>query len=141
MIQLIALKPKITTIRCHHWLCLPGYKGYSYNAEHANNWDKLSQLFIQNPNTKVKIVEGKDTLCLKCPNNGESGNKCDEDFLKKLDEKVKNLIGLETGKIYNYNQVLTRLKELLNPEKHKELCGECEWRHFGLCQDTFKKSD
>jgi len=139
MQKLVTIQPHIIKIRCHHWLCLPGYKGYSYNKEHANNWDRLSKLFIQHPNTKVKIVEGKDTLCLKCPNNGEKGKQCDDAFLSQLDEKVKNILGVEADKIYNYSQVLNRLKELLDPEKHKQLCGSCEWRHFGLCKDTFKK--
>lgn len=127
------------TIRPHHFLCLPGYKGYGYSKEHANSWDRLSQSLAQYPNMKLKIVKGRDTLCEKCPNNGESGVNCNENFLKKLDEKVKKLLGLDEKKIYRYDEILDKLKDLLDPKKHAELCGDCGWREYGLCKDTFKK--
>lgn len=127
------------TLRPHHFLCLPGYKGLAYNKAHASSWDALSKALKEYPNMKVKIVEGKDTLCKKCPNNGENGVSCNENFLKLLDIKVKTLAKLENNFIYKYDEVLDKIKKILNPKKHLELCGDCHWRDYGLCKDTFKK--
>ena len=88
---------------------------------------------------KVKIVKGKDTLCKKCPNNGGNGTVCNETFLKILDEKVKNLVKLENNITYQFDEILAKIKKILNSQKHRELCGECHWRDYGLCKDTFKK--
>lgn len=136
------LKPKkIIDLRPHHFLCLPGYKGYAYSKEHANNWDKISIQVLHNPNTKVKIVEGNDTLCLNCPNATNKGIKCNQNLITELDNKVMQLLGLVTGQVYNYSKVLDNLKQILNPQKHAELCNGCHWRNIGLCKDTFNKTN
>lgn len=127
------------TMRPHHFLCLPGYKGISYNSEHATSWDKISKSLAQYPNMRVKITLKQDTLCKKCPNNAENKASCAEHWVKALDKKVNNLLNLEENKIYRYNEILQRVQKILNPHKHKNLCGDCEWRTYGLCKDTFKK--
>lgn len=126
-------------IRPHHFLCLPGYKGFSYNKEHVNNWDKISKLVKEYPNLKVKIVSGHDALCFKCPNNKNNEKTCNERELSILDEKVKQLLSLEENILYGYKDLNDKLRNLLNPKKHEHLCGSCQWRSVGLCKDTFAK--
>lgn len=134
-------RPKPIEIRPHHFLCLPGYEGISYDLSHKNHWDKFSEIFNQRPNTPVKIVEGKDDLCLNCPNNGKNKYvKCNEKALEILDKRLQNILNLKINKIYSYKQILNKLKEILDPQKHKELCGDCYSRTLGLCKDTFKKN-
>lgn len=129
-------------MRPHHFLCLPGYKGHSYNKEHATSWDTLSKLIASNPNIKVRIVEGEDTLCLKCPNSKKIGGTCDEKTVKEIDEKVKYFLNLENNTLYIFKEIVEKARKLLDPQKHEQLCGDCEWRtKFGLCKDTFKKSE
>lgn len=131
------LRPDHILMRPHHFLCLPGYVGLGYSKEHANSWDMISKLLPRHPDMKVRIVENEDTLCFKCPSNG----KCDNSFVKKLDEKVKNLLNIENNQFYIYKELAEKLKEILNPQKHEELCENCGWRtKFGLCKDTFKKN-
>lgn len=131
---------KSILIRPHHFLCLPGYVGKGYDEAHTNSWDRISQLVEKQPDLKVIIVEGRDTLCFNCPNNGQGSLICNEDFVSALDKKVKELLELKTHQIYNYRELLKKLRGLINPQKHKELCGRCFWRGQGLCKDTFERS-
>ena len=36
-------KPNTIALRPHHFLCLPGYKGYNYNQAQVNSWDIISK--------------------------------------------------------------------------------------------------
>lgn len=128
-------------LRAHHWLCLPGYEGKGYNQTHANNWDFLSQLFTLRPETKVQVVKNEDTLCLRCPNSKSEKGTCIEKYVKKLDDAVMNILKLTEGGIYVYGEKLEQLRSILTSQKHAEICGDCEWRFFGLCKDTFKKNE
>lgn len=137
----MGLRPDHILMRPHHLLCLPGYVGFGYSKEHANSWDMISHLVASNSKIKIKVVEGRDTLCFKCPSNEESNTNCNEAFIKNLDEKVKNLLNIENNQFYIYSELAEKLKKILNPQKHEELCGDCGWRtKFGLCIDTFKKN-
>lgn len=131
------------TIRPHHLLCIPGYKGQAYSKEHENTWDKLSKAVNEYPNINMKIVSGKiserDYLCKGCPYNSQNKAYCNNKVLNFLDEKVKKIANIKDNKIYSYSYLLERLKNVLDPQKHKELCGDCGWRLVGLCEDTFKK--
>lgn len=127
--------------RPHHWLCLPGYKGYSYDKTHKTNWDYLSQMLLLNPYTKVKIVTEEDNLCIGCPNSKIEKGKCMEVYVKALDKTVINILELIEGGIYIYGEQLGKLRKILTPEKHAQICGDCEWRQLGLCKDTFERHD
>lgn len=129
---------KIKPIRAHHLLCLPGYKGINYSPESKNNWDIITAELKINPDMKIKIIDGTDTLCIKCPAQGAKKNKCKEDFTRALDENVKQLLNIKAGEIYPYRVLSEKLKNLLNEHKHYEICGACSWRKEGLCADTFR---
>lgn len=127
---------KILEFRPHHFLCLPGYKGLNYDKNAKSSWDNLSKYLKENPDTQIKIVDGADSLCLSCPKKGVN---CTESMVGKLDEAVKKLLDLKVGGIYVYKELSDKLKNLLDPERHAKICGDCFWRVYGLCKDTFKK--
>lgn len=126
----------IPQLRSHHLLCLPGYKGLNYNETAKTSWDNFSKMMKENPKLKIKIVDGPDSLCLNCPKKGVN---CTEESVKRLDEKVKTLLNLKTGGVYFYKALNKKLKDLLDPKKHEKICGDCFWRIYGLCKDTFQK--
>lgn len=128
-------------LRPHHWMCMKGYVGVGYSKAHTNIWDRVSKLLNKYPDTKVKLTMSEDTLCTSCPNHPKLHGVCNTDYIKSLDEKVRSLLGLKTDMIYKYNEISKKLSEILNPQKHFEICGDCGWRKHGLCQDTFKKAD
>jgi len=128
-------------LRPHHFLCLPGYKGNNYNKEQVNSWDKISKQLKDNPDTDIFILSGKDDLCKKCPNDGGKASSCREKAVSELDNKVKFLIGIETGKTYKFSEIMRRMKWVMTPEVHKDMCSGCAWWQKGLCHDTFKKEN
>lgn len=128
-------------LRPHHFLCLQGYKGYNYNQTQISSWDAISKQLNENPDTDILILESKDDLCKKCPNDGvQSKTTCLEKNVSALDKKVQDLLGLVTGQIYKYSDILKKLHEIMTPEKHAELCSECAWWKKGLCHDSFAQS-
>lgn len=126
-------------IRPHHFMCIKGYVGVTRTIEHKNTWDRVSTLLQNFPQTKVKITLEKDDLCIGCMAHPAANNTCSTESTAKYDTKIKSLLNLEIGKIYQYDKVSEKLAKLLNINKHKKICGDCTWRDFGLCKDTFKK--
>ena len=124
-------------LRPHHFLCLPGYKGYNYNQAQVNSWDKISKQLKENPDTDILILSGKDDLCKKCPNDGKGTAVCRDNSVNELDKKVQFLIGVETGKKYKFSEIMRRMKWIMTPEVHESLCSGCTWWQKGLCHDTF----
>mgnify|MGYP004681823961 CR=1 FL=1 len=88
----------------------------------------------------ILIKSGKDDLCKKCPNDGSGTAICKDDSVNQLDEKVKFLIGVETGKTYKFSEIMKRMKWVMTPEVHKDLCSDCCWWRKGLCRDTFAEN-
>lgn len=132
---------EILNLRAHHLLCLPGYEGKGYDGAHKTSWDTVSERLKEHPDTFVRIVDGKDDLCKNCPNaKGVNGIKCNAGFLSTLDDKVKDMLFLKTGLVLTWNQLMERVYAIMNKDNHKELCGNCEWRRAGLCEDTFDKN-
>ncbi len=124
-------------LRPHHFLCLPGYKGYNYNQDQVSSWDKISKQLKENPNTDILILSGKDDLCKKCPNDGKGTAVCRDNSVNELDKKVQFLIGVETGKKYKFSEIMRRMQWVMTPEVHESLCSSCSWWQKGLCHDTF----
>lgn len=124
-------------LRPHHFLCLPGYKGYNYNQAQVNSWDMISKQLRENPDTDILILGGKDDLCKKCPSNGSKTAICRDEAVNELDNKVKFLIGVETGKKYKFSEIMRRMGWVMTPEIQEGLCSGCAWWRKGLCHDTF----
>lgn len=130
---------EVLNIRAHHFLCLPGYEGKGYDGAHKTSWDTISEQLKEHPDTFVRVVDGQDDLCKNCPNaKGINGVKCNMGFLAKLDDKVKDMLSLSTGMVMSWQDIMSRVFSIMNKENHKELCGNCEWRRIGLCEDTFE---
>src|SRR5574344_775927 len=125
----IKIEKQIIALRPHHLLCLPGYKGHNYSVESKNNWDYVSKIIKNNPDMKVIISEGADTLCAKCPCRKQNTNStCNERNVAFIDKKVKDLLNLKNGITYVYSELNFKLRNLLNEKKHSEICGDCMWR-------------
>ena len=124
-------------LRPHHFLCLPGYKGYNYNQAQINSWDRITKQLKENPDTDILILSGKDDLCKKCPNDGTGTAVCRDNSVNELDKKVQFLIGVETGKKYKFSEIMKRMKWVMTPEIQESLCSSCSWWQKGLCHDTF----
>ncbi|MBR1425649.1 DUF1284 domain-containing protein [bacterium] len=128
------------SLRPHHFLCLKGYRGLSYNETHKTSWSLISKLLKESPGMDVLIVHGNDDLCKKCPAQViKNRARCLETAVNELDENVKNLLGIVTGNVYKYSDIQKILQEKMTSEKHSDLCSFCAWWKKGLCRDSFKK--
>lgn len=131
---------EVLNIRAHHFLCLPGYQGKGYDGDHKTSWDTISQQLKEHPDTFVRVVDGQDDLCKNCPNaKGLNGRKCNMGVLEQLDNKVKEMLNLPTGTVLTWQEIMQRVFSIMNKDNHKEMCGDCQWRKAGLCEDTFEK--
>lgn len=126
-------------IRPHHLLCTAGYRGINYNPESADNWAKIINNLKTNPNVNFRMVMGEDSLCLSCKHSQKNGGSCDKNFVKQLDDKVKNLLGIEEGLSYSFKNIQEKLLKIINFQKHETICKDCGWWKKGLCHDTFEK--
>lgn len=131
---------EIYKLRAHHLMCTMGYKGYNYSEEAKNSWDEFSKAVKENPDIKVMIIDGRDSLCSNCPTGDKFVNSCRENNVKNLDDSIRKLLSIELNQIYKYSDLCSKLFDALNPEKHAKLCGECIWRTYGLCSETFAKT-
>ena len=129
----------LIAIRPHHFLCLPGYKGYGYSKAHATSWDRMTNILCNKDDVNVKIVSSCDTLCKTCPTQTSPNVQCNEYAVSLLDKCVKNLLDLKDGEIYSYKEQQEKLKKILDKNKHAEICEKCAWWIKGLCQNTFSK--
>lgn len=130
-------------LRPHHFLCLKGYKGFNYSSKQVENWDKVVQILIKNPDTDIFIASGKDSLCQTCPlslGTKKGIRRCLEQNILELDNKIKTLLGIEVGEKYRYSDVVEIMNKKVTKEKHQELCSKCLWWRNGLCQDSFDKN-
>ena len=130
------------TLRPHHFLCLYGYKGLNYSKSQSGVWNKISMYLEQNPESDIVIKSGNDDLCEQCPAISEIKHlTCKSERVNKLDEKVKKILQLKQGETYSYKNIITRMKNAMNVQKHQELCSECAWWKKGLCRDSFAKKE
>lgn len=125
-------------IRPHHLICMQAYIGKGYSEEFVENMNFVVKSLRENENQTIEIVDSNDDICLKCPNN-INGTKCiSNDKVLFIDEKIVELLNLETGK-YSYRFLLEILEDKFNEKVFKEICSECEWYKHGICERLFKE--
>ena len=128
------------SLRPHHLLCLKGYKGLNYNQSQVRNWSEISSKLKENPDIDILIVSGRDDLCENCPAIlPEYRILCKEFIVNNLDKNIQAMLGLVTGQVYKYKELIENLEKNMNYERHKKFCETCAWWKKGLCQDSFQK--
>ena len=123
---------RVTRLRLHHLLCSMSYKGKGYGKKFVSAADRLMNRLKNTPDIMVRITTGKDALCSNCPGT------CKKAKVSIRDKFVIKLLGLKNGEVYVYSELVKKLHRLMTPEKHAEICKECQW--WELCKDAFKKA-
>lgn len=127
------------SLRPHHLLCLKGYKGLNYSSIQVKHWSTISEKLKNSPDADILIVRGKDDLCQNCPATAKDTTFCKEFIVKILDRNIQSILGITAGEIYKYTELLKKLEQNMNYEKHEKLCQTCSWWKKGLCHDSFQK--
>lgn len=124
-------------IRPHHLICMQAYIGKGYSRKFEENMSSVVECLEKNKNKIVKVIEGNDDICSKCPNN-INGNKCtSNDKVLSIDNQVLKELDLEPGE-YTYISLLDRVKEKMNRNVFNNICSECEWYELEICSNIFK---
>ena len=139
--RLVSVRPLYFLMRRHHAKCIQKYQGFAHSEEQASTLDNVKNAITNNPNIQVKIIEGKDAICEKCPSNGGKALKCDEVCMTKRDEKAGDILGLEVGKFYSWKEEITEKLKALTQKQHEEICEDCFFWKWKICKDTFQKSE
>lgn len=123
------------TLRPHHILCIQNYKGEGYSFEFTKNMDKIVESLKRNSMQEIKITFSTDDVCSKCPNK-QGEDLCASNYkVKFIDNKVIKYLDLKED-VYSYEYLINLLKEAININSFKDICGQCEWYKKGICKDT-----
>lgn len=110
-------------LRGHHLICLQFFEGKGYSREFVENMRKIYERLKKGE--KVKITEGKDDICSKCPNLKE--NKCFlEEKVEKKDKKVLKLFGLSSEEEIYWDEVV-KIFQSFSKKDLINICKDCLW--------------
>ncbi|MCW3490429.1 DUF1284 domain-containing protein [Dethiobacter alkaliphilus] len=117
------------TLRAHHLLCLPRFRGRGYSEEFTANMAAVAKSLSENPRQMVRITDGPDDICDFCPhlNNRQCVNARN---VKKRDRQVLAFLGLQAGESREYAFLQQRLHALKGAAFQK-CCTDCGW--LDLC--------
>ena len=112
-------------IRAHHGMCLAFFEGKGYNSAFTKHMAEMKEMLSADP--VVRIIAETDDICSACPNNKEG--KCEsEGKAAGYDSQVLSRCHLKEGTELNwkaFEQMI--LKNILEPGRRKEICGDCQW--------------
>ncbi|WP_308634583.1 DUF1284 domain-containing protein [Paenibacillus silvisoli] len=103
-----------------------------YSAAYTANMTRVYNELRDRPGTMVEIVKGPDDLCACFPVDAEP--HCHNDSVAKLDERVLGKLGFQTETALPWSEVITRIREAVEPEDIHTLCHTCQWRSYGVCE-------
>ena len=108
-------------LRPHHGLCLGFFEGKGYSGEFSRNMASvLSQL---TPDTPIRLAEGHDAVCARCPNRFTPCPNAGD-----YDRRVLDLCGLEAGQTLTWGAFREAVVScILAPGKLSAVCGDCQW--------------
>lgn len=125
-------------IRAHHLLCIQGFQGKGYSADFINNMSQIIYFLNDGPNNiskKIKVINHSDDICNHCPHLEKTHletNICSqfpesEKRINEMDNQTMELLKLEYGQKYNYNDISRKINNINSFFQIKSICGHCSW--------------
>jgi len=131
----------VVKIRGHHLLCLLGYRGFGYSPTHINKMWQMRELLFSSPD-QLQIVDSPDEVCQVCPwLRGDGcywGEREAEAEVRERDRGAIAKLRLKVGAIYNWQEILQRLKSSLSEDDLISLCSSCQWFSSGYCLEGLR---
>lgn len=110
--------------------CIYNFVGKGYTDEFVINFQNIVNYL--NDNKQFQIIDSLDSICFACPKH--DGKVCEQQSkVKKLDQKVAELLNIKIGTILNWKQAQQLIKNKINSENFNEICSDCEW--FTICKN------
>lgn len=124
-------------LRSHHLLCLYHFQGKGYSYDFTVRLQTLWQKLQDNPQQRVRIINGPDDVCTFCPHVGEQGcqkgGAGEERQIQKMDERVLAALGFSLHQSLPWQWVRTHIEKTVGPDELWYLCSGCEW--LTLCME------
>ena len=125
-------------LRPHHLLCTQCFSGKGYGESFVENMTAIvAQLRSDSP-VLVDIISSTDDICQACPRMLAVDCCSTNDKVKKMDAKVREYFDIQE-KSYLYNEVVKTINNKMTPAILADICGNCEWYPFGMCQKALLK--
>lgn len=113
-------------LRPHHALCIQFFDGKGYSDEFTVHMRKIINSMTKE--AMVKIIDGNDDICGKCPNLSE-GICVTQDKVCRYDRKVMEICGFHAGQVLTVKDFSeTAKRDIIDKHRLKEVCGDCAWK-------------
>lgn len=121
--------------RPHHFLCTYCFIGAGYNLEFIKNYREIKSVLDSNDSTEIEVSNNLDNICKKCPNNMRGAQCTTESKVQRLDQLHMKALDLNVGDVLTWGQAKSLIKEKISLEVFHNICENCEWKKFNICED------
>jgi hypothetical protein len=130
-------------LRGHTLLCLQGYRGEGYSPGFTDNLGAIHRSLSENPDQPVELAEEPDAVCGACPHRAPAGctlnGQGSEAGMQAQDRHVLALLGLSTGGVVRWRDVLDRIRASVRGSDLPGICGRCRWLPLGYCAEGIEE--
>ena len=115
------------TLRPHHLLCIPHFKGKGYDAAFTANLTAVTALLAAEPHMRITLTCGCDDLCKVCPHNHDG--VCDsQEKVTALDRAVLAACPFPLNQPQDWAALSEAVREkILQTVMFQQICASCEW--------------
>jgi uncharacterized protein len=124
------------SFRPHHFLCTLGFQGKGYSPAFVDNFQRIVDQLQKDETTLIRVVGKSDTICEACPH--EQDSFCiTEVKIRQLDQAHQQVLQLPA--VVTWAAAKKRLREEMSLEKFHQVCGSCEWKVLGICEQALQQ--
>ena len=114
-------------LRPHHFLCIANFQDKGYSVDFVNNFKELKNTLEKNPQQKIKIVDGIDSICSFCP--CKINAECKQAAKVALfDQRHIEAFGFNPGTDIMWEDAESRIKQRLTASLLEKICQDCIWK-------------
>lgn len=125
---------EILRLRPHHLLCIPNFEGRGYSSKFICNLGEIKKR-IEGNDIRIRIVDGQDDVCVKCPNVAPCRLM---KYPSLLDKRTSCVLGLDYGKVYDASQLFALVRRRISVELLHIICRDCAF--YNQCKELFEKN-
>lgn len=125
----------IFRLRPHHLICNICFSGKGYSEEFIQNFSLIHNTLNSKSNeATIKIVEGCDDICAKCPKNQNQSCE-DENIVTKLDNAYLQILELELDQTITAINLHRKIQDNLTLADAQYICRTCSW-YDDICKNV-----
>ncbi len=121
----------VVELRGHHLICLHFFRGEGYNKDFVENL----RIIIEKAESEfVRVVNGADDVCKKCPYNVNgicNYSETSEEEVRELDELALNLLSIKVGNTVTWKEIREKIPKVIDTWREKA-CKSCGWKNVCL---------